>query len=225
MKKFAQISVVGLLALSFVMTDAQAAKKKEGADVAGIVRDESGKPVTNATVRMLHRGEDGKLHEVDSDETNEDGEFRFEDVNNATYVVVAMSGRRTLRDRTTVTVKGKTVDPINFTLRKGEEEAEERSAKRDANRGYSNLRGTVRDADGDLMKNAKVRLLTGDNDPDSNKLVEVDTVTTDNKGRFQFTKVANGNYFVEIADGKKGSRKTVTLRAGDTPERVDLKTK
>lgn len=228
MKTMSRISALGLVVASMLAADAGAQDRETrrrgtGGDVRGIVQGEDGKPVENATVRLLHRGRDKELNEVDSDTTNEDGGFRFTDVRDGTYVVVGYAGRnnKQLRDRTTVTVEnGKSGAPVSFTLRRGEEEPEERSAKRSDDARYSNLKGIARDRDGDPIKNATIRLLTRDNERDREKTIE--EVQTDNKGRFDFYKVANGTYFAEIVDDKKGSRKQVKLTSGEDPERLTL---
>ncbi|HEX8325374.1 MAG TPA: carboxypeptidase-like regulatory domain-containing protein [Tepidisphaeraceae bacterium] len=210
-----------MFALSTLAVSAQAS------NVRGVVTQEkNGKPVENAVVRLMEKERDGKkLSEVDSIRTNSDGEFRFRKVEPGTYVVIASTKDRELRDRTTITVReGRDPEALGFKIRAGREDDDEVGATRaERARQYVNFVGQVVDKSGDPVRDAKVRLLTGDNDADTDKMVTVETVETDNKGRFEFHKVRFGNYVVDTAKGGDRAKKTVRLNDTDGTESVQLK--
>lgn len=223
-----KLSAIALLTLS---TLAGTALARDSATVKGVVYDSDHKAVSRATVRLLHREKgERKLVETDTVTTDSDGAFKFKDVDDGTYVIVAASRDRELRDRSEITVHdGRDPEALSFTIRPGREDREEaaaaRSDKSDRARGHVNFVGQVVDRSGDPVKNAKVRLLTGDNDADTDKLSVVDTVETDGKGRFEFYKVAFGNYVVDASKGGDRAKETVRLKDTDGTQSVQLKLK
>lgn len=216
----------GVFALSLVAGTALAADKT--GDVKGIVYTESGKPLADATVRLLHRNDDDKLAEVDTATTDKNGKFDFDDVHNGTYVVVAVTDHDKARDRTTITVKdGKDVKGIELKPRKRDAEADERDAKRevrkkekDADLNYARLSGTATH-DGKAVKNATVKLLSG-HDTDYDKMRVIATVETDEDGDYKFPRVEQGDYTVYIkANGAVGTRR-LTINPHERGETIDV---
>lgn len=217
--------IVAALALSAFSLPALAADK---ATVSGVVKNGDGDPVAKATVALLHR--DGKkLVETDSATTDSKGRFKIEDVDNGTYVVLATSRDRELRDRSEVTVHdGKDPEPLAFEVRKGRElREEERAAEKSEKRakGNTQLTGTIYDSDGKPAKGASVHLYTGDDDADTDKLVDVAHTETDSKGNFVFDKIPATHYILIAKKGGEQVKHTVNLNPDNKTENVKFKMK
>lgn len=226
--RLTRFSTFATLALAALAMPALAAKS--GATVKGVVHDADGRPSASAEVRLLHR-EGKKLKAVDTETTNRRGEFSFEDVDDGTYVVVAVADHGNLRDRSEITVHdGRDAEALSFNVRPGraaakEVKEEDEAEKAPRKKAYVNFVGQVVDDDGKAVKDATVRLLTGDNDADTDKLVEVQKIESEAKGRFEFYKVRMGNYVVEARKGKQKATKVVKLADGDGTQSIQLKLK
>jgi hypothetical protein len=224
-----RLSILTAIVLSAFAMPAMAAKS---ATVKGVVHDADGQPAARAEVRLLHREKGAKkLKMIDTETTNRRGEFSFEDVDDGTYVVVAVANEGKLRDRTEITVHDNR-DPaaLAFNVRPGRAAAREAAEEDEAEKSprkksYVNFVGQVVDEDGKPVKDAVVRLLTGDNDANTDKLEEVQKIESENKGRFEFYKVRNGNYVVEARKGKQKATKVVKLNDTDGTESIQLKLK
>ena len=203
---------------------------KSGAVVKGVVNDANGKPSSGAEVRLLHR-EGKKLKAVDTETTNRRGEFSFEDVDDGTYILVAVADEGKLRDRAEITVHdGRDPAALSFNVRPGraaakEAKEEDEAEKTPRKKAYVNFVGQVVDDDGKPVKDATVRLLTGDNDANTDKMDEVQKIESEAKGRFEFYKVRYGNYVVEAKKGKMKATKVVKLGDSDGTQSIQLKLK
>ena len=208
-----KLSVFALLALSAAAVPAMA-----DATVKGVVYSETGKPVSDATVRLLHRNKSKDLEIVETAKTNDDGGFRMKKIDDGTYIVVAFKDK--LRDRTEITVHdGKDPEMLNFKIRPGKEAAEE--AKATPNKEYVNFVGVTDDKNGNPITGATVKLMT----EEKGKMVTVDTDESAKKGRFEFYKVRFGHYYVDAVKGKLHERKEVTLDETDGTQSIEMKLK
>jgi hypothetical protein len=220
MTRFPKTLAAGLLAVSLVLP--ALAKDKDEADVSGKVFTEDHKAIEGALVRLLHRNEDGKLGEVDSAETNSRGAFQFDDVKEGTYIIVASSSRGRLRDRTTVTVKGKDIKDLSFNVRKGEEEKDEKEAKNERKLNVATLTGQARYAENKWAKDAKVQLLSG-HGKDYDKMRVITETTTDEDGEFRIPRVQEGDYTVYVTQGRSKGATPITINPKERAEHIKVR--
>ncbi|MGC4034033.1 MAG: carboxypeptidase-like regulatory domain-containing protein [Tepidisphaeraceae bacterium] len=220
--KLNRFSALALLVASALTVPALAA---DTATIKGVVYDANSKPVAKATVSLFHRDKSTKkLEEVDRATTDADGVFSLGKVADGTYLIVAANRSRELRDRSEITIHdGKNPADLSFTLRPGKEPPEVASAKKQEKAQYVNFVGQVVDKNGDAVVGATVKLLTGDNDAKTDKLVTVDSVESEKKGRFEFYKVRFGHYIIEATKNGKTDRQEVTLKDEDGTQSVQLK--
>ena len=204
--------LAALLVCGFVAAAAHAEDRYN--DIDGIVKDESGDVVKDATVRLMKRmGNDRDLHMLSETQTDKHGKFHFEKVAIGTFVVDAHKGDQHAMRHVDLDEGDAN---ISVTLRQGGP-ADAVDEKSD---GYTNIDGIVRNDDKDPVRGATVRLLGRVRGGD--RLKEIDTTTTNKKGYFQFYKVADGTYTVEASDGRKTITREVTLKSGHSLDRLEL---
>ena len=214
------LSAVALLALSALALPAMA---DDTVTVKGVVHDADGKPVAKAQVRLLHRAKgEKKLEEQDTTTSDTEGGFEFKKVDNGTYVIVAV--KKNLRDRAEITVHdGKDPELLSFNIREGKEEAEVAGAKKsDRPRGHVNFVGQVVDKNGKAVVGATVKLMTGDDDASTDKMVTVESVESEAKGRFEFYKATFAHYIVDVRKGDLHVTKAITLKDTDGTQSTQI---
>ncbi|MDB5326257.1 MAG: hypothetical protein JWM57_1826 [Phycisphaerales bacterium] len=209
------------LALITMSTLAGSAFARGGATIKGVVNGDNHRPTGKAEVYLLHHEKgDKKYTTVDSTTTDADGEFAFGKVDDGTYIILARAGK--LRDRSEVTIHdGRDPAELSFTLQAGK--ARERAADDEdaavtsrAKREYVNYVGQVVGKDKDAVTGATVRLL----DEDGKK--EIESVTSEKKGRFEFYKVPLGRYILDVQKGKLHVAQKVTLTETDGTESIQI---
>lgn len=152
--------------------------------IQGTVFDADGESVGGAVV-AIHQmiRERGVRPYRDRVETDEDGEFAFNRIPAGNYVV--MAGAREMGvARTRAVVNDGEITRVRLQLQ----------GRREDQRGRGVIVGTVVDADGAAVPDARVILMRGDRQPGRHAR-RVNTVT-DRQGAFVFENIPEGNYRV-----------------------------
>lgn len=192
LREFSGATLLAALALSFAASHAQTAPVAPGGPyrIAGkVVNATTGQPVRHATIGVLAE-EDSHL--IESMQTDNDGRFLLDHLPAGKYPLTASKrGYRTSffdehDEYNSAIVTGPDQDPTHLTFRLTPN---------------SVLYGVVTGDGGDPVEGASVLLFErgGEHGTAEDRINEVDAVTTDDTGAYEFPGLAAGEYLIAVS--------------------------